>query len=188
MSAIKALSVLSLLMALLSPAVQAASGSEPPMSPDEVTAKRRAIRQDLMLPSLTGIRSIAYRVVGFHDFGPLEKIMGAKLAQLNISCEPMVKMASSKKGADAIVQISFNKFGSHTVGELKVMQWATLERNPKIAIRAVTYSEKSFTKGKPDTVVEELSNQFVVDYLKANQTGFQNAGAAASKPSTTTKK
>lgn len=184
MSAVKAFGVLSVLFALLtSPVAQAASESKPPMSLDEVSAKRRAVRQELMLPSLTGIHSIAYRVVGFKDYEPLEKIMGSKLAQLNISCDPMVKMASMKKGCDAIVQISFSKLGSHTVGELKVMQWATLERNPKIAIRAVTYSEKSFTKGKPDSVVEELTNEFVVDYLKANQAGFGNAGKPADKAS-----
>lgn len=151
------------------PALSASSDALP-MNMEEMKAKRQKVREDLMLPSLAGIRSISYRVVGYKNFEPLEKLMGSKLGQLNIPSNPVVKMESLKKTCDAIVQISFSQTGAHTIGELKVTQWVSLLRDPKNVVRAVTYSDKDYILGdKPEQLVEQLSNQFVIDFLKANQ-------------------
>ena len=171
--------ILGLNLFAAAPQSAGAAGEKLPMSMEEMKAKRQAIREELMLPSLNGIRSISYRVVGYKNYEPLEKLMGSKLAQLNIPCTPMLKMESLKKTCDAIVQISFSQTGAHTIGELKVTQWVSLLRNPKTVVRAVTYSDKDYVLGnKPEEVVEKLSNQFVIDFLKANQT----KGGAAPAP------
>jgi hypothetical protein len=109
--------------------------------------------------------------------------MAGKLNQLSVKKYPLMKAdGRNYKDCDAVVQITFAKAGIHTISELKVTQWATLERNPKIAIRAVTYSNKLYTIGdKPEKSVEQLTEEFVVDFLKANQKGF-DAENASGKP------
>jgi hypothetical protein len=67
------------------------------------------------------------------------------------------------------VQISFLKSGNDSIAELKVIQWVSLLRDPSIKVRAVTYNNKTFFQGKPEQAVEQLSNEFLIDYLKANQ-------------------
>ena len=144
-----------------------------PLSPDEVAQRRRAVREELMLPSLSGIRGIAYRVVGFKDDRPLEKYMAGKLEQLAITKIPLAKADGFYKDCDAVVQITFSKAGAHTIAELKVTQFVNLVRNPRIKVRAVTYSDKVYSVGlKPEQAIEQLCNEFVVDFLKANQKGF----------------
>jgi hypothetical protein len=149
------------------------SKSPLPLSADEIASKRKAVRDELMVPSLAGIRGIAYRVVGFKDFQPLEKVMANKLSQLSITKIPLMKAEGNYKDCDAVVQITFSKLGSHTIAELKVTQFASLLRNPKIVVRAVTYSDKVYSMGyKPEESVDRLCNQFVIDFLKANQKTF----------------
>ncbi len=122
-----------------------------------------------MLPSLAGIHSLAYRVVGYKNYEPLDKLMAAKLGQLDLPLTPVVKMKADSH-CDAIVQISLFKAGINTIAELKVTQWVSLIRDPKMQVRAVTYSDKTYFIGhKPDTAIEQLTNEFVVDFLKANQ-------------------
>lgn len=154
----------------------------PNMSMEEIQSKRREIREQLMLPSLSGIKSIGYRVVGFKDFAALEKAMGSKLKQLPIRTVPIMQMKVNEV-CDAIAQITFVKTGMHTIAELKVTQWVSLDRDPKIHVKAVTYSEKAYLgKGHPEAAVNELTDQFVIDYLKANHKSFVIPGVnAASK-------
>jgi hypothetical protein len=163
----------------------AAGGANVP-SMEEIQAKRQEIREKLMLPSLVGLKSIAYRVVGFQDYQPLEKEMASKLKQLSIKVEPLMEMKNDRN-IDALVQITFVKTGIHTIGELKVTQWVTLDRDPRIHVKAVTYSEKTYVVGKrAETAVGELTQQFVVDCLKANQKNFViphlEAAKAPAKP------
>lgn len=156
--------------AFTSPAFAAGGANVPSL--EEIQAKRQEIREKLMLPSLVGLKSLAYRVVGFQDYQPLEKEMASKLKQLSMKIEPVMGMKNDRN-MDALVQITFVKTGMHTIGELKVTQWVTLDRDPRIHVKAVTYSEKTYLLGKrPETAVAELTQQFVVDCLKANQKDF----------------
>ena len=158
--------------AMIAPA-NAAGGAGPNVPAlDEIQAKRQEIREKLMLPSLVGLKSLAYRVVGFKDYQPLEKEMGSKLKQLGMKIEPVMGMKNDRM-CDALVQITFVKTGVHTIGELKLTQWVTLERDPRIHVKAVTYSEKTYVLGnRAESAVSELTQQFVVDCLKANQKNF----------------
>lgn len=140
-----------------------------PMSMEEIASKRRSIREELMLPSLRGIKSISYRVVGYKDFQPLENLMASKLTELKLRQEALSQVKDKEKAFDAIVQISFLKSGNDSIAELKVIQWVSLLRDPSIKVRAVTYNNKTFFQGKPEQAVEQLSNEFLIDYLKANQ-------------------
>ncbi|MBX9721989.1 MAG: hypothetical protein K2X81_11380 [Candidatus Obscuribacterales bacterium] len=157
--------------ASLSPALAAADESKTglPLTLEQMTAKRKAVREELMLPSLAGIKTIAYRVVGYKNFEPLDKIMAGKLAKLDVPLTPLVKASNNTK-CDAIVQISFFKAGINNIAEIKVTQWVSLLRNPKVLVRAVTWSDKTYFVGnKPEDAVDQLSTEFVVDFLKANQ-------------------
>lgn len=157
-------------------------GAGSALSLEEISAKRRTLREELMLPSLAGLQGIVYRVVGFKNYEPLEKHLAGKLAQLKIPAVPYLKAEAEKKPCDAILQISFFKTGSNTTGELKLIQWVSLLRNPKISVRAVTYDNKAFQRdARPETLIDELAGEFVLDYLKANQKGY-NAEKYAAKP------
>lgn len=157
---------------------------------EEIQSKRREIRERLMLPSLVGIKSLGYRVVGFKDYAPLEKAMANKLKQLSVHIEPVMEMKNDSS-CDALVQISFVKTGIHLTGDLKVTQWVSLDRNPKIHVKAVTYTEKSFAAGNnAEAAVNSLTEQFVVDFLKANQKDFNlpDADKGAGKTKSESKK
>ena len=177
MSASKVIVLILLTLSLRSIASAAASaeqsGLQAAMTLEEIAAQRRALREQTMLPSLHGIRSISYRVVGLKNFETLEKIMASKLEQLNIKTTPLLKSKNDKKPLDAMVQISFTKVDQHMIAELKVTQWTTLIRDPKLSVKAVTYSDKLYLeREKPEEAVEKLSNQLVIDFLKANQRDF----------------
>ncbi len=180
----KSLVVGLLSLASMTPALAAAaddSKSALPLTLEQMTAKRKAVREELMLPSLAGIKTIAYRVVGYKNFEPLDKIMASKLAKLDLPLTPLVKASSNTK-ADAIVQISFFKVGINNIAEIKVTQWVSLLRNPKILVRAVTWSDKTYFMGnKPEDAIDQLSTEFVVDFLKANQKSFDSEKGAKAK-------
>ncbi len=161
-----------------------------PFSAEEIVAKRQALREKTMLPSLSGIKSLSYRVVGFKNSEALEKLMGVKLSQLSLPSHPVVKMEELKKGCEAIVQVSFARVASSLIAELKVTQWVSLLRSPDKIVRAVTYSNKLYlADNKAEQAVEELTNQFVIDFLKANQKDFKTeAGDAKKNPSQSSNK
>lgn len=140
-----------------------------PLSIDEIKAKRKEAREELMVPSLDGIRGIAYRVVGYKDFEPLENILGGKLKETGVPLFLATKLKGGEKPVDAILQISFFKTSSHTIADLTVTQWVSLLRDPKAKVRAVTYSDKVFIAShNPKEAVEQLSQDFVNDFLRAN--------------------
>lgn len=180
-----------LVIAATATPVNAAGGPNVP-SMDEIQAKRQEIREKLMLPSLVGLKSIAYRVVGFKDYEPLEKAMASKLKQLSLRTEPVMGMKNDRS-CDALAQITFVKTGAHTIGELKVTQWVSLDRDPRIHVKAVTYSEKAYVLGnRAENAVNDLTQQFVMDFLKANQKSFVvphlDAAPAATPASSAAKK
>ncbi|MBC7997864.1 MAG: hypothetical protein IAF58_07970 [Leptolyngbya sp.] len=140
-----------------------------PLSIDEIKAKRKETREELMVPSLDGIRGIAYRVVGYKDFEPLESILGGKLKEAGVPLFLATKLKGGEEPVDAILQISFFKTTSHTIADLTVTQWVSLLRDPKAKVRAVTYSDKVFIAShNPKEAVEQLSQDFVNDFLRAN--------------------
>lgn len=140
-----------------------------PLSIDEIKAKRKEAREELMVPSLDGIRGIAYRVVGYKDFEPLENILGSKLKEAGVPLFVATKLKGGEEPVDAILQISFFKTSSHTIADLTVTQWVSLLRDPKSKVRAVTYSDKVFISShNPKEAVEQLSQDFVNDFLRAN--------------------
>lgn len=140
-----------------------------PLSIDEIKAKRKEAREELMVPSLDGIRGIAYRVVGYKDFEPLENILGGKLKETGVPLFLATKLKGGEEPVDAILQISFFKTSSHTIADLSVTQWVSLLRDPKAKVRAVTYSDKVFIAShNPKEAVEQLSQDFVNDFLRAN--------------------
>lgn len=156
---------------VLAPSASAAESPKmPSMSVEEILEKRKAAREELMLPSLEGIRGVAYRVVGYKDYEPLEKAMGLKLANLNMPTVRFVEMKEGQKPVDAIVQVTFFKVGNLNIAELSVFQWVSLLRDPSKKVRAITYKDRHVVPhGKPLLAVESLTNQFVIDTLKANQ-------------------
>ncbi|HEY9785609.1 MAG TPA: hypothetical protein V6D17_09430 [Candidatus Obscuribacterales bacterium] len=156
-----------------------------PLTMEEIKTKRKEARETLMLPSLEGVRGIAYRVIGYRNFEPLEKQLAAKLQQLDVPLFPASQLKEGDKPIDAIVQVSYYKTGNNTIAEMTVTQWASLLRSPKTKVRAVTYHDKLFLPGnRPEQALNELSDQFVIDFLKANQKapekGPQKASAEAS--------
>ena len=136
----------------------------------EIRTMRQSAREALMLPSLEGIRGLAYGIVGVKDAEPLEKQMSSKLSSMGI---PIVRLDDLKDGVkpiDAIVEIKVERAGDDTVLDLIVTQWVSLLRSPKTQARAVTYRNHAIVPGTNlDTTVSELSNQFVADYLTANE-------------------
>jgi hypothetical protein len=140
-----------------------------PLSMEEIQAKRKEARETLMVPSLEGIRGIAYRVVGYKNFEPLESELGGILKQTGV---PLFVATGLKPGdgpVDAILQITFYKTASHTIAELSVRQWVSLLRDPKSKVQAVTYSDKVFLAAhEPKEAVTKLGQDFTRDFLKAN--------------------
>lgn len=140
-----------------------------PLSMEEIKAKRKEAREELMVPSLDGIRGIAYRVVGYKDFEPLESTLASKLKETGVPLFLATKLKGGEEPVDAILQISFYKTSSHTIADLTVTQWVSLLRDPKSKVRAVTYSDKVFISShNPKEAIEQLGQDFVNDFLRAN--------------------
>lgn len=147
-----------------------AETAKAPLSLEEVKSKRLAARQELMIPSLQGIRGLSYRVVGYKDAEPLDKAMAEKLVHLGVPTVRFFDMKEGQKPVDAIVQITFLKAGAFDVAELTAMQWVSLLRDPKLKVRAITYKSREIVPhGKPAAAVEALTDEFVIDFLKANK-------------------
>jgi len=135
----------------------------------EIRTMRQSAREALMLPSLVGIRGLAYGIVGVKDADPLEKQMSSKLSDLGIPIVRLADLADGAKPIDAIVEIRVKRTDTDTILDLIVTEWVSLLRSPKTQVRAVTYRNQMIVPGtKCDAAISELSNQFVVDYLTAN--------------------
>lgn len=140
-----------------------------PLSLEEIQAKRKEARETLMVPSLEGIRGIAYRVVGYKNFQPLEDEMGGILKETGVPLFVATKLKPGDSPVDAILQITFYQTANHTIAELSLRQWVSLLRDPKAKVQAVTYSDKVFLAAhEPKQAVSKLSQDFVHDFLKAN--------------------
>ena len=132
---------------------------------------RQQLRNKLMVPSLSGIRGISYGIPGHNPFPNLDKVVATRLKQLPI---PVHKIAELKSGdtkpVDAILQLKVLAAGSSTtVVELTLTQWSKLCRDPKIQSRAITYADQAVTHNSTvNDVAGKMINQFVLDYLKAN--------------------
>lgn len=148
---------------------QAENAPSVPLSMEEIQAKRKEARETLMVPSLEGIRGIAYRVVGFKNFEPLESELGGILKETGVPLFVATKLKPGDAPVDAILQITFYKTANHTIAELSVRQWVSLLRDPKSKVQAVTYSDKVFlTAHEPKEAVTKLGQDFTRDFLKAN--------------------
>jgi len=150
----------------------APSSKAPLLTLEEIRAKRQSVRDDLMVPSLQGIRGLAYVVVGTEDGGQkLDPVAGSKLAQLKIPIAAMRSMSKGFKPIDAILEIKVLKSTeNHDMVHLTVTQWCTLMRAPQLKVRAVTYADS--LSAKPDNVkavISELTSQFVINFLRANK-------------------
>ncbi len=151
--------------------VMAENASTVPISLEEIKAKRKEARESLMVPSLEGIRGMAYRVVGYKNFEPLETELGGILKETGVPLFVATNLKQGDSPVDAILQITFYKTANHTIAELSLRQWVSLLRDPKSKIQAVTYSDKVFmASGEPKEAVTKLGQDFVHDFLKANST------------------
>src|SRR5262249_51621072 len=150
-----------------------ASSSVP--SKEEITSKRALVREKLMLPSLAGIRGLAYGLVGFENADQLEKQMGEKLGKLGIKLIPFSQLKEGTEPVEGLLHVHFMKLTKNAIAELTVSQWTTLVRSPKTKIRAITYRNRVFVPAaNGEQAVTELTDQFVSDFEKANK----NAAAA----------
>lgn len=138
---------------------------------EEMRDHRQLLRETLMVPSLKGLRGISYGIPGHNPFPNLDKVVGTRLKQLPI---PVHKIPGLKSGdtkpVDAILQLKVLAAGSNTtVVELTLTQWSQLVRNPKIQSRSITYTDQAVTHNSTvNDVAGKMVNQFVLDYLKAN--------------------
>lgn len=161
---------------------QAENAPSVPLSMEEIQAKRKEARETLMVPSLEGIRGIAYRVVGFKNFEPLESELGGILKETGVPLFVATKLKPGDAPVDAILQITFYKTANHTIAELSVRQWVSLLRHPKSKVQAVTYSDKVFlTAHEPKEAVTKLGQDFTRDFLKANSGKDDKREASDSK-------
>ncbi|HNB22507.1 MAG TPA: hypothetical protein PKZ32_08825 [Candidatus Melainabacteria bacterium] len=166
-----------------------------PLTMEEIQAKRREARETLMVPSLEGIRGIAYRVVGYKNYEPLENELGGILKETGVPLFVATKLKPGDAPVDAILQITFYKTASHTIAELSVRQWVSLMRDPKTKVQAVTYSDKVFMAARePKEAVTKLAQDFTRDFMKANSgkstasKGDKREAADGKKPKKSAKK
>lgn len=169
---------------LVTPAVSSAETKEAKAGTiEEMRAHRRTLREDLMFPSLKGIRGLAYGVPGTHPEEDLDKVVEARLKELPIvvkrfqDCEPGVT-----KPIDGFLQVKVLGAGDRfSVVELTLTQWCALDRDPNIHVRTITYNDQAVSNHKlVKHTVESLLNQFVIDYMKANGDSKAGSGGQAS--------
>lgn len=154
-------------MAGLSAAEELRSSAPPA---DEIRAKRAEAREKLMLPSLDGIRGLAYGAVGFEHPDKAEKQLAEKLGKLGVPTFPVENLKEGVGPVDAMVHEHFIKLGNYAVAELTVSQWVTLDRSPKVKVRAVTYRNRVFVPiNNSEQAVGELTDQFLNDFQKVNK-------------------
>lgn len=149
---------------------------------EDMREHRQMLRENLMLPSLKGLRGISYGIPGHNPFPELDKVVAARLKQLPI---PVKKIEGLKSGdtkpIDAILQLKVLAAGDRTtVVELTLTQWSQLLRDPKLHSRSITYADQAVTHNSTvNDVAGKMINQFVLDYLKAN--GDEKKGGKGKK-------
>lgn len=142
------------------------------LSIEELRAHRHTLRNDLMLPSLKGIRGLAYGIAGTYPEGfELHKAMENRLGQLSIPIKKIEELEPGvTKPVDGILQLKVLRAGSNSaLVELSLMQWVTLDRDSKNSVRAITYTDQSICgRSHIQESAAHLMDQFVIDFQKAN--------------------
>lgn len=137
---------------------------------DEVRTKRVSARRDLMMNSLKGIRGLAYGGIHADGSAQLEKTMVQKLKQLEIPLHPFSTLKQGAKPVDGLLEVKISKVPNANYVQLNLIQWVSLLRQPKTEVRAVTYHDATLSEdGDLNKAVDQLTEQFVIDVLKANQ-------------------
>lgn len=138
---------------------------------ETMRAHRIKLREDLMVPSLKGIRGLGYGTPGHCPYPGLDKTIQNSLKQLSV---PMCKISELENGVtkpiDALVQIKVLAAGTKfSMVELTVTQWCSLIRDPKLKVRTITYTDQAVTSdGMVPVTVARMVDQFVIDFMKAN--------------------
>jgi hypothetical protein len=137
-----------------------------------------------MVPSLKGLRGVAYGVVQSDNPAPLEAIMRDRLKQLDVPIHPFTALKPGIKPVDGLLEIKVVKVPTANYVRLAFIQWVSLLRQPKVETRAITYHDSRLVSDADvNTTVSELTDQFVIDALKANQQQSQTT-VAKEKPRT----
>jgi hypothetical protein len=136
----------------------------------EMEGHRHKMRDDLMTPSLKGIRGISFGIPGHYADASAEQTALNKLKQLPV---PVSKIVDLKHGetrpVDAILQVKVLETGTDSrMVELSLLQWCKLSRNGQ-EVKSVTYSDQTVThKTTVNDTIGKMVNQFVLDFMKAN--------------------
>jgi hypothetical protein len=139
-------------------------------SADDVHVKRNQARHELMVTSLKGLRGIAFGVVHADNATELEATMAKRLKQLDIPIHPFSSLKTGIKPVDGLVEVKILKVPTANYVQLNLIQWVSLLRQPKAEVRAVTYHDALLSADADlNKTVDDLTNQFVIDVLKANQ-------------------
>lgn len=139
---------------------------------EEMRNHRQAMRDEIFLPSLKGIRGLAFGVAGSYPEGiELPKAIEGRLKQLPIVIKKYEELEPGvSKPIDGILQIKCLSAGNRfAVVELTLSQWSSLVRDPNISVRTITYTDQAVCHRSliKDTAVH-LINQFIIDFQKSN--------------------
>ena len=146
------------------------SASQKTLTVEDVNAKRNTVRRDLMLNSLKDMRGLAYGAIHADNSTELEKTMLQELKQLDIPLHPFSRLKTGAKPVDGLLEVKVSKVPTANYVQLNLFQWVSLLRQPKTEVRAVTYHDGMLCDDAGiDDAVAKLTDQFVIDVLKANQ-------------------
>lgn len=161
---------------------EAAAGTDKKPSIEEMRGHRRVLRDDLMIPSLKGIRGIAFGVPGHSPKdSQLEQAIEGRLKQLPIVVKKYQELENGiSKPIDGFLQVKCLGAGREfAVVELTLTQWCNLARDPNINVRTITYTDQAVSShAMLKHTAMSMVDQFVIDFQKAN--------AVSSNPATTT--
>ncbi len=156
--------------------------SEPSM--EKLRGHRIQLREELMVPSLKGIRGLAFGLPGHYPDQNLNQAIENGLKQLPVPTKKMTELEPGvTKPIDALLQVKVLGAGKqHSVVELTVVQWCSLVRDPAVKVRTITYKDQAVTTHPfvKDTV-SKMVDQFVIDFMKANKNSSAAEGQKASK-------
>ncbi len=155
--------------------------STKPLSIEEMRVHRTKMRDDLMLPSLRGIRGLAFGIAGAYPEGiELHKALENRLTQLSI---PIKKLEDLEPGVtkpiDGVLQVKCLRTGkTSALVEIFLTQWVTLDRDPKNGVRAITYTDQAVCgRNSIQETALHLINQFIIDFQRSNSVSNQTNSA-----------
>lgn len=159
---------------------EAATSARAP-SIEEMSDHRRRTRNDLMNPSLKGIRGLAYGIAGSYPEGlDLPQAIEGRLKQLPILIKRYEEIEPGvTRPIDGVLQIKcLGASKTSAVVELTLTQWCTLARDPSIDVRTITYTDQAVCGRQliKETAVH-LINQFIIDFQKSNALSGKPAAA-----------